>query len=175
MGETVVLAETLLGTNIGRYQGTVACSGAADANLSDGLTIGAGETAIICTWTNIYIPPLTFSKTSSVVSDGISATAPKAIPGATMRYCLLVSNPGTLAVSNVFALDAVPTTLTYLAGTLRSGTSCAGATTVEDDDAVGADESDPFGLSITGATITGSALTLASGASFAVLFDAVLN
>lgn len=175
IGETVVLAETLLGTNIGRYQGTVACSGAADANLSDGLTIGAGETAIICTWTNIYIPPLTFSKTSSVVSDGISATAPKAIPGATMRYCLLVSNPGTLAVSNVFALDAVPTTLTYLAGTLRSGTSCAGATTVEDDDAVGADESDPFGLSITGATITGSALTLASGASFAVLFDAVLN
>lgn len=175
IGETVTLAETLLGTNAGRYFGAVTCSGAADANLTDGLTIGAGETAIVCTWTNTRIPPLIFDKSSSVVSDGISASAPKAIPGSTIRYCLLVTNPGTLAVSNVFALDAVPATLNYLAGTLRSGTSCAGATTVEDEDAAGADESDPFGISITGATITGSALTLASGASFAVLFDAVLN
>lgn len=175
IGETVTLAETLLGTNAGRYFGALACSGAADANLTDGLTIGAGETAIVCTWTNTRIVPLLFDKSSSVVSDGISASAPKAIPGATIRYCLLVTNPGTLAISNVFAIDAVPTTLSYIAGTLRSGTSCAGATTVEDDDAAGADESDPFGISISGLTITGSALTLGAGASFAMSFDAVLN
>lgn len=175
IGETVTLAETLLGTNAGRYFGAVACSGAADSNLADGLTIGAGETAIICTWTNTRIPPLTFAKTSSVVSDPLGNAVPMAIPGARMRYCLLVTNPGTLAISNVFAIDAVPTTLSYIAGTMRSGTSCAGATTVEDDDAAGTDESDPFGLSIAGVTITGSALTLSAGASFAMLFDAVLN
>jgi uncharacterized repeat protein (TIGR01451 family) len=175
IGETVLLNETMPGTNAGRYNKVVSCTGAADTNLVDGLTIGAGETAIVCTYTNTRIPPLLVSKTSSVISDGINTTGPKVLPGATLRYCILITNPGSLAASDVYATDTMPTSLTYLAGTAKSGTSCATATTVEDDNATGADENDPFGISFTGSTLTGYAASLASGASFAMSFDALLN
>jgi hypothetical protein len=106
IGETVTLAEALPGTNASNYSGAVVCTGAADTNLADGLTIGTGERAIVCTYTNIRIVPLTVSKTSAVVADGFNATNPKAIPGATVRYCILITNPGTLAASDVFAVDS---------------------------------------------------------------------
>ncbi|MCX7285422.1 MAG: hypothetical protein NTX28_15510 [Novosphingobium sp.] len=175
IGETVLLGETLLATNAGRYNGAVACTGAADTNLADGLTIGTGETAIVCTYTNTRIPPLLVSKTSTILSDGINASNPKALPGSILQYCIVVTNPGTLAAADVYALDVLPLTLTYQPGTSRSGTACTSATTVEDDDATGADESDPFGISITGRTLTGYATSLAAGASFAMTFNALLN
>jgi len=175
IGETLTLAEIMAGTNTGRYNGAVACTGAADTNLADGLTIGTGETAVICTYTNTRVFPLVVSKTSTILSDGINSTGSKALPGATLRYCILVTNPGTLAASGVSATDALPASLTYLAGTARSGTTCAGATTVEDDNATGADETDPFGISLSGTTLTGYAASLASGASFAMVFNALLN
>lgn len=175
LGETLTLAETLPGTNASRYFGTVACTGAADANLGDGLTIGATETAITCTYTNTRVPALVVTKTSTVLSDPVNASNPKAIPGAVLRYCILVSNPGTLAGNNVAATDLLPAGITYAPGTARSGNACAAATTVEDDDAAGADETDPYGVSFLAGTLTASATTLAPGASFAITFDAVLN
>ncbi|GEO00937.1 hypothetical protein NSE01_27690 [Novosphingobium sediminis] len=175
LGETVMLAETLGSGNAGRYFGTVACTGAADTNLADGLTIGAAETAITCTWTNTRVPALVVSKTSSVLSDPINTSNPKAIPGAVLRYCILVNNPGTLAGSNVAATDLLPAGITYTAGSSRSGGTCATATTVEDDDAAGADETDPYGVSFLTGTLTATATTLAPGASFAITFDATLN
>lgn len=175
LGETVTLGETLGSANVSRYFGTVACTGAADTNLADGLTIGAAETAITCTYTNTRVPALVVTKTSSVLSDPVNASNPKAIPGAALRYCILVTNPGTLAGSNVAATDLLPAGITYTAGSARSGGTCATATTVEDDDAAGADESDPYGVSFLTGTLTASATTLAPGASFAITFDAVLN
>jgi hypothetical protein len=62
-----------------------------------------------------------------------------------------------------------------LPSTARSGTSCAAATTIEDDNATGTDESDPFGISLAASTLTGFASSLASGASFALTFDALVN
>lgn len=122
---------------------------------------------------------LAVTKTSSIVSDPVNlATNPKAIPGATIRYCMLVTNPsaaGTVPATNVAVSDALPANTTYVAGSLRSGTSCAGATTVEDDNAIGADETDPFGMSISGTTISGTAASLALGSSFALVFDALVN
>jgi uncharacterized repeat protein (TIGR01451 family) len=175
LGETLTLSETLLGTNAAQYSGTVACSGAADSNLADGLTIGLAETAIVCTYTNTRIAPLQVSKTSIVWSDGINAANPKAIPGAVLRYCILVTNPGTLAATAVTATDLLPAPLTYLAGTSRTGSGCATAATVEDDDATGADETDPYGVSFLSGTLTGSAASLPGGTSFAIRFDATLN
>ncbi|WP_298282460.1 DUF11 domain-containing protein [Novosphingobium sp.] len=174
-GETVVLNEVLAGTNAARYNQAVACTGAADTNLADGLTIAIGETSITCTYTNTRIPPLLVSKTSVIVSDGISATGPKALPGAILRYCILVTNPGTLAAGDVTITDTLPPTLTYQPGSARSGTTCANATTVEDDNATGADETDPFGTSFSATTLTGYAASLAAGASFAINFNALLN
>lgn len=119
---------------------------------------------------------LTIAKTSSVVSDPVNGTAnPKAIPGATMRYCLLVTNSGGASASAVSVADALPATLAFVPGSLRSGTSCAGATTVEDDNASGGDESDPFGASRSGANIAASTATLAPSASMAIIFDVLVN
>ncbi|KUR72843.1 hypothetical protein AQZ52_06420 [Novosphingobium fuchskuhlense] len=175
LGETVMLAETLGSANVSRYFGTVACTGAADTNLSDGLTIGAAETAIVCTYTNTRVPALVVTKTSAVLSDPINASNPKAIPGAALRYCILVTNPGTLAGTYVAATDLLPAGITYTPGSARSGNTCATATTVEDDDATGADETDPYGVSFLAGTLTATATTLTAGASFAITFDAMLK
>lgn len=119
---------------------------------------------------------LLIAKTSSVVSDPVNGTAnPKAIPGATMRYCILVTNNGSATTTSVSVADPLPGTTTYVPGTLRSGASCAGATTVEDDDAAGADESDPFGAAIAGTTVSGSAATLGPASAMAIAFEVTVN
>ena len=122
------------------------------------------------------IANLTIAKTSSVISDPTNGTAdPKAIPGATMLYCLLVTNNGSGTATAVNVADALPAMTTFVPGSLRSGATCAGATTVEDDNASGADESDPFGASITGTTIAATAPTLAPGTALAIIFDVTIN
>ncbi len=121
---------------------------------------------------------LTIAKSSIVISDGVNAANPKFIPGATVQYCLLVTNTGaagTAPETNIAITDPLPLTVTYVPGTLRSGTTCATATTIEDDDAVGADESDPFGMSFSGTTLTGVAASLAVGTSFAMTLNAVVK
>lgn len=127
---------------------------------------------------DLFIMPsssINVSKTSSILSDGVSATNPKAISGATVRYCINVTNSGASAATNVVAVDAIPANLNYVAGSMLSGTSCATATTVEDDNAAGADESDPLGASISGTNITATSANLALAGSFSILFSATLN
>lgn len=175
IGETLTLAETLAGANVGAYSATLACSGAADSNLGNGLTIAAGETNIVCTYTNSRDTRLSVTKTSSITADGISASNPKAVPASTVRYCITVTNTGPGTSTAVSATDALPSFVTYVAGSMRSGTTCAAAATVEDDNATGADESDPIGVSVTGATVTGVTASLAANATFAMAFNAVVN
>jgi uncharacterized repeat protein (TIGR01451 family) len=175
IGDTLTLAETLATTNGGRYQSALACTGTADTALADGLTVAPGETSIVCTYTNTQIVPLAVSKTSRVLTDGVNISNPKAIPGATIRYCIEVRNPGTVTATNVSVIDNLPGTLLYLPGTTRTGSSCSGASTIEDDNAVGADEADPYGTEVSGSMLIGSAASLGAGATFAILFDARLN
>lgn len=119
---------------------------------------------------------LTIAKSSSIVSDPVNGTSnPKAIPGAVIRYCLLVTNGGPASATGIQVSDVVPATLGFVAGSIRSGTGCATATTVEDDNATGADESDPFGASRSGATVSASTATLGNGATMAIRFDVVVN
>lgn len=119
---------------------------------------------------------LTIAKTSSVVSDPTNGTTnPKAIPGAVMRYCLLVTNNGSGTATAVVVNDVLPAATTFVPGSLRSGSSCAGATTEEDDDATGPDEADPFGASFAGSTVSGNAATLAPASAFALAFNITIN
>ena len=119
---------------------------------------------------------LAIAKTSSVVSDPVNGTAePKAIPGATIRYCILVTNNGSGTATGINVADALPVSTTFIPGSLRSGPSCAGATTVEDDNASGADESDPFGASITGTSVAATTTTLLPANAMAVAFDVTIN
>jgi uncharacterized repeat protein (TIGR01451 family) len=117
---------------------------------------------------------LSVTKISSVVSDGVSASNPKAIPGATIRYCVTVTNNGTGTASAISVADVLTPELTYVPGSMVTGSTCGGATNAEDDDAAGPDES-PVGMSISGTTITGTATALAPNASLAYVFNATVN
>lgn len=119
---------------------------------------------------------VTIDKSSSIVSDPQNGTTnPKAIPGAVLRYCVLVSNSGSATTTTVVVTDTLPANLTYVAGSMTSGTSCVGATIAEDDNAAGADESDPFGAQISGTTIAATAAALAPSSAFALVFRATVN
>jgi len=58
---------------------------------------------------------LTVAKTSRVVSDPVNGTTnPKAIPGATVEYCITVANAaGAATATNVNLLDDLPADVTY--------------------------------------------------------------
>lgn len=122
------------------------------------------------------ITSISVTKVSSVLSDPVNGTTdPKAIPGAAIEYCILVSNTGTNTLSNIAANDSLPANFTYAAGTMTSGTSCASATTAEDDNNSGTDESDPFGAAISGTTLTATAATLSASSNFALKFRGTIN
>ncbi len=151
-----------------------------------GLIRGPGSGAAAETQANFYnVDEIAFSvqraaiavaKTSSILSDPVNGTInPKMIPGATISYCILVSNGGPATATTVIATDSLPAQLGYVAGSMRSGTSCAAAATVEDDNNIGADESDAVGASFSAGTIIMLTSSLTSGAAMALLFNALIQ
>lgn len=121
------------------------------------------------------VATITASKTSSVLSDGVSGSNFKSIPGATVRYCITVNNSGSGTATSVSMGDVLPSNMTYVAGSMLSGADCNSAATAEDDNNTGADESDPIGMSITGTTITGVRASMLPSTSFAMVFRATVN
>lgn len=62
----------------------------------------------------VFAASLNVTKTSRVLSDGISVSDPKAIPGALIEYCIAVSNGATSATAtNVTVTDIIPADLTF--------------------------------------------------------------
>ena len=118
---------------------------------------------------------ITVLKSSNVITDSISVSNPKALPEALVSYCILVSNAGSGTATDVAITDALPSTLNYIPATMSSGTSCGAFKTAEDDDASGSDESDPFGASISGNTISASATTMRPNSTFAITFNAAVK
>ena len=119
---------------------------------------------------------LNITKISQVVEDPVNNTEdPKSIPGATVRYCILISNPGSATVTAVNATDNLPAQVTYVLGSMQSGASCGATNTAEDDDATGGDESDPFGASFAGTTVTATAATLNPTQSYALSFRVTVD
>jgi uncharacterized repeat protein (TIGR01451 family) len=116
---------------------------------------------------------MTVTKTSSIVSDPFNGTTnPKRIPGAVVSYCVVIENTSNGTISSIVATDALPTQVSYIAGSLRSGTDCGSATTIEDDNSTGADESDPIGAAFTAGTVTGAAASLAKNRTIALVYRA---
>ena len=119
---------------------------------------------------------LTVAKSSTVLEDPVNGTTdPFFIPGATVRYCILITNTGQANAANVSANDNLPATISFVPGSILSGTTCANAATIEDDDAAGADESDPAGASFSGTTVNFSRTSIAGGETAAVTFRATVN
>lgn len=176
-----IRAETFTAGNAALYQKVLACTGGTlsgtNAFTNNTLMISPSDagTTIVCTYANVRTTPLTVIKSSTVVADGIRPTDPVAIPGATVRYCILITNPGATSATSVIATDILPLNVVLIAGTMRTGPSCESATMVEDANATGSDESDPFGMSASGSTITATAATLAASGSFAIVFNVIVQ
>lgn len=72
---------------------------------------------------------LNVTKTSVVVSDPVNcsgtpvvcASAPKAIPGAVIEYCLDVNNTGASDADSIVLTDGIPANTTYVAESIRTG------------------------------------------------------
>ena len=118
---------------------------------------------------------LNVTKISSVISDSISISNPKAIPGATVRYCITVSNAGPGTAAAISATDAIPANMTYAAGSMLSGANCGTASTSEDDDSSDGAELDPVRASYSAGIITINRASMTNGASFALTFNATVN
>ncbi|MEI9903573.1 MAG: DUF11 domain-containing protein [Asticcacaulis sp.] len=124
---------------------------------------------------------IAFAKTATVIDDPIDlAVAPKAIPGATVEYCLKVSNTGLSNATAVNITDAVPADTTYVANSLSvGGTTLLGAClpdgTPEDDNATGADETDLYGGSSDGTTVQAQIPLILPGTTLTARFHVTLN
>jgi uncharacterized repeat protein (TIGR01451 family) len=121
------------------------------------------------------VATLSVTKISSVLSDGVSGSNPKAIPGATVQYCITVQNNGTGTTANMNISDTIPATVAYVANSLRSGANCGTAVTVEDDDATDTGEADDTTASAVGTTITGTVSTLAPSSTKSLVFNTTVN
>jgi uncharacterized repeat protein (TIGR01451 family) len=118
---------------------------------------------------------LSVTKISTVVADYVSASNPKAVSGALMTYCILVSNPGSGTATAVGVGDPIPANMTFVPGSIRSGANCGSATTVEDDDASDSGEPDAITASVTGTNLAAATASLGPSASFAIAFNATVN
>lgn len=132
----------------------------------------------------VTVTALTVAKTVEVISDPFNGSGgnQKPIPGAVVRYCVLMTNNGVQDATDVALSDVVPAELTYATGTIKSGAgagmTCAGATTDEDDDATaGGGDGDGFDASYSAGSLTVAGLigTLPAGHAAAVRFNATVK
>ncbi len=127
---------------------------------------------------------LALVKTSLVISDPVrGVTNPLAIPGAVVEYCIEVANSGSAAATGVNLSDTLPGETTWASGgdqNFRVGGAkalgvCDDTGSVEDDDAVGGDESDPTGGSHSAGVVSALIPTVAAGASTTVKFRVTVD
>ena len=127
----------------------------------------------------IVTATLAVTKTSEVISDPFNGTTlPKRIPGAVVEYCITVQNNGAADATSVVLTDVLTTQpVTFQAGslfTVDTGADCTGGDN-EDDDAAGADESDPNGASESSGTVSATFVTVPASAGKAMRFRVTIN
>lgn len=123
---------------------------------------------------------LSVFKSSVVISDGVSASNFKSVPGAVVEYCISVANAaGGATATNISISDLVPTNTTYVAGSIRvngtvtgpgAGQTCSAGTSVTD-----ASDADAGNFGTPANTVAGSLTNIAGGASSALIFRVTLN
>jgi len=141
-------------------------AGGLDGDTNDGVNDGA------FTAQDAYLVAsaiLTVTKTSAVVSDPINGTGAnrKRIPGAVIRYTIVVTNSGTAAASSVTMRDAIPANTTYVGSSITLGG--AGQT-----DGGGDDASD-YNVTNAGEVTSVIGGLAASGGTNTVTFDVTIN
>lgn len=103
-------------------------------------------------------------KSSAVISDPFNGgTNPKAIPGARVRYTIVVTNTGGATATAMTLTDSIPANTTYVANTITVGG-------VAKTDAADAD-----GASFAANVVTVTLGSLASSGTVNVTFDVTVN
>lgn len=116
VGDVVTLSETLAPANSGIYQQALTCTGASDGNPNDGLTVGAGDTAMVCTYSNSRgVADLAISKRLEAGVEVVS--------GGTVTYELVVTNNGPASATGAVVRDTPQGALDCPAG---NTVSCSG-------------------------------------------------
>jgi uncharacterized repeat protein (TIGR01451 family) len=119
---------------------------------------------------------LSVTKTSAPLSDPVNgASNPKALPGAIVRYCITIANAGPATASQVTATDAIPASLFYVPGSMRSGGSCETANTIEDDDASDTDEGDGITGFVSGTVLNFITASISNAQTVALTFNAIID
>jgi uncharacterized repeat protein (TIGR01451 family) len=111
---------------------------------------------------------LSVVKTSEVISDGLGNVAPNAfaIPGATVRYTLAVTNNGSADATSVVLVDDTPANTTYVAGTITL--DGAPKTDINGDDEADYNATNPNSVTVT-------IPTLAVGNTATITFDVTID
>jgi uncharacterized repeat protein (TIGR01451 family) len=119
----------------------------------------------------VSVATLSAVKSSRVTTDPFNLTVnPKAIPGATVEYCIAVTNAtGGSTATAVEVSDSIPTNTTYVAGSARQGATvtagvCSGGSAT--------------GTSTTGSpvtSVTGTIGTMNAGTTSGVYFQVTVN
>ena len=137
-GTSYTLDEIMAGPgSLTQYGATLACTNAANGVTSVFPTTVPGNISpvlgdiLTCTITNTRLgnnATLVVTKTSTVLSDGVSGANPKALPGARVRYTISIQNTGNIAVdaNSIVITDPFPTNFTFDASTpitMNTGTS----------------------------------------------------
>ncbi|QWP75616.1 hypothetical protein J5226_18665 [Lysobacter sp. K5869] len=125
VGETVRLAETLVASNSGLYDSALTCTGAADTDPADGLTIAAGDGVIVCTFTNTQrTTDLSITKTNTPANGASDQTADTVVGGTDTTYSVVVTNHAATAVIGAVVRDTPQAGLDCSAA---NAVTCAGA------------------------------------------------
>ncbi|GAA4043354.1 CshA/CshB family fibrillar adhesin-related protein [Parerythrobacter jejuensis] len=141
-GNTIRVIEFAEGSTVlGDYAMSTVCT---NANTSSTTTLGTGTrrvdmvlqigdvvTCIVTNTRNSANARIVLTKSSTVISDGISASDPKAIPGAIIEYAISVRNEGDAPVDadTLAMLDIVPLDMAFDAGfgiVFTEGTTVSG-------------------------------------------------
>lgn len=113
---------------------------------------------------------LTVTKTSTIINDPVNGTtAPKFIPGATVEYCVKVSNAaGSATATGVTISDTLPAEVTYASayGIFVDGTVDGGGVCNSDGTSGG---------SYAAGAVSGSLSNIAAGATRTLRFRATIN
>lgn len=156
----------------------------ADQSTADGNTVEDGQQYARAQF-DVVTATITVTKSSIVAEDPINGTTnPKAIPGATIEYCIDVNNTGAIAAGSISIADVIPANTTYVPGSIKSaatgtGTACdLGSGTTEDDNAVhaGAGDETPTGGNFDGTdTVTVTTDTIPASSRFKATFQVTVD
>ena len=109
-------------------------------------------------------------KSSTIISDPLNGTTnPKFIPGATVQYCIAVSNAsGSATATNIGVSDSIPATLTYdSAYGIKVNGTVNGSGVCQTDGAAGGSQAS--------GTVSGTLADIAASVTKTLLFRATIK